>query len=397
MATGWERPELPETHYVDNRVYTDRSLFDEELSKIFSRTWLFVCHASEIAKAGDFRTTSVAGRQIVIVRQPDGQVASFYNVCRHRGAPVVLEEAGNAKHFQCFYHHWNYAIDGRLLGMTGPEGYRKAAIDKTKFGLVPLRTEVAAGLVFVCADPETESLRDYLGACLNLFEEPLGALPLEVFHSFKTVVPVNWKLLHHNNAEGYHNLLHVLNRRTSRYVATHRDSDPTRAAIYPRGHSSLYSAQGGNVSYDHVGVTGVMEGVLPGMRANEIRVINPFPDLLVNIRSNVVRLDRFVPIAVDQTLVEFRGLGVQGDSKALRDSRIAHHNMFWGPAGRNLPEDLRACALQQRSIASGVVRYSIIAREEELRASDDAGLRAFFAEWRSLMGRAPNAPFDAAS
>jgi methanesulfonate monooxygenase large subunit len=122
-----------------------------------------------------------------------------------------------------------------------------------------------------------------------------------------------------------------------------------------------------------------------------MRVINLFPDLMINIRSNVVRLDRMVPLGPDRTLVEWRGLGVKGDDDKMRAVRIRQHNLFWGPTGRNLPEDVLAVESQTRAMQADEVRYSIIAREEDLNPTDDANIRAYYQEWRRRMGKSPAA------
>ena len=104
MISGYEPPELPETHYLDNRIFTDETIFAQEQKDIYEQVWLFICHESELAAPGDFRTASVAGKPVVLVRGADGVIRAFYNVCRHRAAPVVREVSGNASEFQCFYH-----------------------------------------------------------------------------------------------------------------------------------------------------------------------------------------------------------------------------------------------------------------------------------------------------
>src|ERR1041384_4109215 len=99
----WERVpgHIPPTHYVDNSIYTSREIFEEEMEKIFKKVWRFVCHESELPNVYDFRTTTVAGVPLVIVRGADGVIRTFLNSCSHRGAVVVREAAGNAKSFRC--------------------------------------------------------------------------------------------------------------------------------------------------------------------------------------------------------------------------------------------------------------------------------------------------------
>jgi methanesulfonate monooxygenase subunit alpha len=388
-VSGSTKPALPATHYLDNRIFTDEAVFADERERIFAKRWQFVCHESEVAAPGDFRRVSIGDKSIVIVRGDDDDVRGFHNVCRHRSAEVVRVDAGHADSFTCFYHHWTYALDGKLQSVAKPAGYDAVQLDRNALGLVPVRCELLAGLVFVCLDPKAESLREYIGEIAHSFLEPLGAVPLEAFHFHKAVLRANWKLWQDNNSERYHSMLHASNRKTMPWVLG--KTSPMKLRLFSNGHSGYWSDEGAaRVQYDRGGYDGISGGALPGMGDNEMRVINLFPDLMINIRSNVVRLDRLIPLASGETLVEWRGLGVKGDSDALRAVRLRHHNLFWGPAGRNLPEDMIAVESQYRAMQSGEIRYSIVAREEALNPTDDANIRAYYQEWGRLMGRAPS-------
>jgi methanesulfonate monooxygenase subunit alpha len=386
--TGHDKPQIPETHYLDNRIFTEEAIFREEEERIFAKTWQFVCHESEVDKPGDFRCARIAGKSIVMVRGTDNVIRGFHNACRHRAAEVVREESGTARMFTCFYHHWTYGLDGQLRGISKPEGYEAVHLDKTALGLVPVRCESFAGLVFVCLDNDVEPLRAFLGDITKGFEEPLGTVPLEVFHFHKAVLKTNWKLWQDNNSERYHALLHVANRKTMPWVLG--KTSPMKLRIEARGHSG-YWADGGEAVVDYAkgGYSGGAEGALPGMHGDEMRVINLFPDLMINIRSNVVRLDRMVPLGPDRTLVEWRGLAVKGDDARMRAIRTRQHNLFWGPTGRNLPEDVLAVESQARAMSTGDIRYSIIAREEQLNPTDDANIRSYYREWGRRMGKSP--------
>jgi methanesulfonate monooxygenase large subunit len=387
---GHDKPQLPDTHYLDNRIFTDQEIFQEEQDKIFGKVWQFACHESEVEKPGDFRCVRIAGKSLLIVRGEDGVVRGFHNICRHRAAEVVREDAGHARFFTCFYHHWTYGLKGELRGISKPQGYEAVQLDKSALGLVPVRCEMIAGLIFANLDDGAEPLRDFLGDITRGFLEALGTVPMEVFHFHKAVLKTNWKLWQDNNSERYHAMLHVANRSTLPWVLG--NTSPMKLRIETRGHSG-YWADGGEapVQYEKGGFANASEGVLPGLRPNEMRVINLFPDLMINIRTNVVRLDRMVPLDANHTLVEWRGLGVKGDDDALRAIRIRAHNQFWGPTGRNLPEDVLAVESQARAMASDEVRYSIIAREEDLNPTDDANIRAYYQEWKRRMGKSPAA------
>jgi nitrite reductase/ring-hydroxylating ferredoxin subunit len=90
----WEaRPDLPPTHYVDNRIFTDPAIFDDEQARIFAGGWKLVCHESELPEAGSYRALTLGGRPILVVRGRDqadgspGDIRAFFNICPHRGAP----------------------------------------------------------------------------------------------------------------------------------------------------------------------------------------------------------------------------------------------------------------------------------------------------------------------
>ena len=77
-------PDIPRTHFVDHRIYTDPSIFKIETETIFTKVWKFVCHVSEVENPLDFRTTEVAGVPLIILRNEEGGLKCFLNVCSHR-------------------------------------------------------------------------------------------------------------------------------------------------------------------------------------------------------------------------------------------------------------------------------------------------------------------------
>src|SRR4029079_5763967 len=89
---------------VARAAYVDPVLHAGEIEAIFSRCWLFVGHDSEIPGANDFVTRSVAGRPILFLRDRDGAVRCFLNICPHRGAQLVREKRGALRAFSCIYH-----------------------------------------------------------------------------------------------------------------------------------------------------------------------------------------------------------------------------------------------------------------------------------------------------
>lgn len=383
----WENPpSLPPTHYVDNRIFTDSEIFSEERDGIFAAVWKLVCHESELPQLGSYRALTVAGRPLIVVRGHDNEIRTFFNICPHRGAPLVRDESGTfGKRIQCFYHLWTYDLVGNCTGITRPVGYEPVGFSKEDIGLRPVRTEIIGGLVFVSIKNEVEPLEDFLGPMANHIRLHLpDDQPLEVFHYHRSEIRCNWKLWVDNNSEQYHEFLHVLNRKTG---LAQPDYHERRWHLYPNSHNVIDQ---GAMNYGNVGLEERSEGLMPGMQPDALLVMLLFPDIMINVRATVMRIDTITPVAPDRTIVEWRGLGLKSDSEEQRDIRTRHHNQVWGPAGRNLPEDISAVEAQQISMSNDAFRYSIYAREEELRPHDDSNLRSFYQEWGRRVGRWPH-------
>ena len=382
----WMRPpDLPPTHYVDNRIYADAAILTAEQQRIFAGGWKLVCHQSELPEAGDFRTTTVGGIPLIVLRDGAGAVRSFFNICPHRGAQLLRDERGTVKkRIQCFYHLWSFDLAGNCTGITRPKGYAPAGLAKTDVGLRPVRTEVLAGLVFVSINDDVAPLADFLGPMAAHLAEHLPDDGLEVFHYHRAEIATNWKLWVDNNSEQYHEYLHILYRKTG---LAHPDYHKRRWRLYPNSHNVISQ---GEIAYGAAGLEARIDDLMPGMRPDGMVVMLLFPDVMVNVRATVMRIDTITPLAPGRTRVEWRGLGRADDDAATRAMRVRHHNQVWGPAGRNLPEDIAAVESQWRNMASGAHRFSIFAREEELRPHDDANLRAFYQEWGRRVGHWPH-------
>ena len=90
--------------------------FAAEVDAVFRHDWVFVGTADEVAEPGDYVTTDLGGQPVIVLRRQDGELAAMSNLCSHRGTQLV-DGFGNTKRFQCPYHAWTFADDGRLLGV----------------------------------------------------------------------------------------------------------------------------------------------------------------------------------------------------------------------------------------------------------------------------------------
>src|SRR6267143_622291 len=194
-----------------SRFYTDPTILEIEKSRIFQRTWQLVGTLSQscgevngvkrtISDPESFFTADVAGEPIIVVRDKQGTLRAFSNVCRHRAGPIALG-SGCKNVLRCQYHGWTYTLDGRLIGTPDVEGVE--FFDRSTMSMVPLRLETWEQFIFVNFDAQAEPLAAFLG------EIPLQARGfqfegLQLAERRDYVIECNWKVYVDNYLEGYH-------------------------------------------------------------------------------------------------------------------------------------------------------------------------------------------------
>jgi choline monooxygenase len=109
-------PDLPleRAGTIPSLWYVDPEIYDAERRTVFAGTWQTAGRLDQLAGPGSFLTTEIAGEPILVVRDAEGVLRAFYNVCRHRAAPLLSEPAGQVSRLRCRYHGWTYDLTGRL-------------------------------------------------------------------------------------------------------------------------------------------------------------------------------------------------------------------------------------------------------------------------------------------
>jgi methanesulfonate monooxygenase large subunit len=394
-ARGWEQPPATAPQgLVSGDVYTDPQVFAGEMAQVFRASWRLACHESELPEPYDYRTFEHAGQSLVAIRGGDGRIRSFLNVCSHRGARLLSQPSGNARRITCFYHLWTYDAKGACIGIPRAEGYAKAGLDKRDLGLREVRTEVKLGLVFICMDDAAPALDDFLAGALDHFEPIMGGAPLETFHVSSSLLNCNWKAWQETNLDLYHEYMHVVLRKTQMNAMP---MENRHIRIHGHGHAGSGKMLASYEGYQGFSGRGSDVPPLPGTDPADFRFSILFPGHALLSRGTVMRIDTVIPVSESQTILEMRGLGIKGESEADRRVRSRHFNQYWGPMGRNVPEDMFAAEACEASFRHGAARYQIIARDEGLTGQDDAPLRGFYAEWSRLMGRPAYAPAEMAA
>ncbi len=182
--------------------YVNPGFHGVDRDAVFATTWQGVGHVSMVAGPGDYFLATVADNPIIIIRDRDGVLRAFYNVCRHRGGPLALEPSGCVKALTCKYHGWTYLLDGTLRGV--PQFDRTELFDKKDFGLIAVGVDVWEGFVFVCLEPaHAPPLADVLAGIAERIR-PNSLTTKRLVRRVDYEVEANWKVYVDNFLEGYH-------------------------------------------------------------------------------------------------------------------------------------------------------------------------------------------------
>src|SRR5262249_44258710 len=189
------------TFLLDREVLVSEEVLRQEMACMFGCCGIYVGHASELKKPGDFRSRKVAGRPVIFCRDQAGTFHCLFNTCRHRGAIVCTEREGNRRRFQCIYHGWTYGNDGRLVGVPGADAYAES-FDKSAYGLRrPARFEEYRGFWFMCLDADVDPLSAYLAGGKDYIDLVIDQSPsgqMEIIAGVQEYdVAANWKLTGH--------------------------------------------------------------------------------------------------------------------------------------------------------------------------------------------------------
>src|SRR3954467_12207651 len=182
--------------------YFSRDYMRREWDQLWTKVWHVAGRTSQLTETGDYVVHNFMHESVMIVKQADGSLKGFYNVCRHRGQRLVWQD-GSQDAFTCPYHGWKWGLDGGLQSVTDPDDFPQGN-PCGKLTLRPVRVDTWAGIVWYTMDDAAPPLLDFLAPLPELYRN----FPLESLIRTRWVrvdnLPSNWKMYSDNFNEAYH-------------------------------------------------------------------------------------------------------------------------------------------------------------------------------------------------
>ena len=342
----------PKVEYISSECYNDHSIYLREQEEIFSKVWVPMCHISEMYNKDDYRTTQIAGQNVIAWNTGDGIKAAYNLQMQSPAGNQVSIDRGCGKKLHCEVKH--------------------------------------GGMVWVTLDPNpTQSVDEWTAGAFDCIADAIDTEEMEVFHYHKAVIDTNYKLWHDTNSEFYHDFMHYFNR-----VSGFNDEYFARKNIpFDNGHVNVSSFTVNYEEYDGFEDRGELS--FPNLPPNQWYMVDLFPGFNFNLRGSAYRSDSVTPLGPNKVLIEFRGYGLRKDTPEERQTRIKHHNSIWGPFGRNLHEDLIGVAGQGTTMREGTATRNILhGRHENSTIHDEVGMRHYYEAWGNMLGVSPMNPLQ---
>ncbi len=303
--------------------YAGADMAARDRRAVFAHSWQLVGHENVLAGTGDHVVADLGGLPVVVIRDTEGRLRAFHNVCRHRAGPLATCDGKGAKALRCRYHGWTYTLDGVLR--SAPEMQTAEEFVPADIRLPELRVGLWHGLVFVGGDgavPFDDFARGLDGPLRSLSPKDF------VFHRrFRYEVACNWKVYCDNYLEGYH-VPHIHPGLNS--LLDYRQYETECGDWFSWQYSPLESDDGlygnGDAVYYFI-----------------------YPNTMLNLLPGRLQTNRVLPLGDDRCVVEFDYYYAADDSDGAAARRQADHDF----AHQVQDEDIAICEHVQRGLASG--------------------------------------------
>ncbi len=225
------------TPLISTQRYGSAVAFAQDSLYLREQCWQLVGTTAELTRAGDYIAVSVLDVPL-LVRNCDGELRAFRNVCAHRHCKLYDDGTGHSAAFKCRYHGWNYGGDGRTRKLPGAKNFPH--FDRESFRLDSYDVETCGQLVFVRLNPKAESLASWLSDYYSILAERTDLKNWQKNFEGVYHYDADWKIPIEGSLESYHldevhaatfgkdpgeeNSEHTFHRRGTDFVTRYRGS-----------------------------------------------------------------------------------------------------------------------------------------------------------------------------
>jgi len=357
-------------HTMPREYYTSPDILAEEQERIFARHWNCIGRASQIKQPGDYIVRSVAGESLIVLRDRDGDLRAFFNVCRHRGTQICREASGQfSETIQCPYHAWTYTTDGRLIG--APHMQEVEGFDKREFPLHAAGVAEFAGFLFASVSEQSQPFSTWFAPMMpRLMRFDLDRL--EVGHSVRYEVESNWKLVFQNYSECLH--CPMIHPELSLKLPYQSGANDLIEGPFLGGYMEI------GAPHESATISGRACGRLLTPLSEDDRrrafYYTLMPNLMLSIHPDYVNYYLVKPDGVGRTIVESEWM-FSAENKNNPDFNPADAIAFWDVTNR---QDWDIVARSQKGIASRRYTPGPYSPRESMPAAWDR-------EYLKMMGR----------
>jgi len=352
-------------------LYHDAEFFEAEKKAFLRAAPQVVCHESEIAEPGAWRSLDYLGESVIVIRGDDEEARAFANVCRHRGSRLVDGNSGCAKVLTCPYHAWSYARDGRLVGVPHRQEYPD--LDADELGLVPIALEQWRGFLFVTLEPGAPSVAEMMAP----YEQEVARYRFEELRTIGRVTlrprQLNWKTIADNYSDGLHipvghpGLTRLFGRNYRIEASAHVDRMEGELAEKGSSNPSERAYQRLLPRLDH----------LPESHQRKWLYYKLFPNVAFDIYPDQVDFMQFLPVSATETVIREISYALPDGRREMRAARFLN----WRINRRVNAEDTELITRVQRGMQSPSYRPGPLGTSEVC-------LRSFAQELRRLIPEA---------
>ncbi len=388
-------------------VYSDPSVYQMELEKIFyGPHWCYVGLEAEIPEVGDYRTTWIGEKPLILIRSEVDEISVVENRCAHRGVRFCRQKGGNTREFVCPYHQWMYDLKGNLVGVPFRRGVRKQGgmpkdFDTKNHGLNRLRVEAVNGAIWATFSEETPAFRDYLGPRMFAhYERVYSGRPLKVLGYNRQRIPANWKLMMENIKDPYHaGLLHVffvtfgLFRADQKSAVEMDDTGKHGILISRKGEQSKNDVTSSMRNFDSdlsLQDPSILDYQHEWPGEDTVGMITVFPSVILQQQVNSLSTRQIVPKGTGEMDFIWTHFGYADDDEEMLDRRLRQANMF-GPAGLVSADDGEVVEFSQDGLgvfddAQAVVQMGGHDIENTDHMVTETAIRGMYQYYREIMG-----------